>query len=131
MRRPSVTPPVAMTKRKGECHMSWTMMPAPEIRPLQFDFLFLSQCHSPLSTPPLHFSLLSFLSRPGQDKIIIRHWRYASVNPYLSHLNSHWNSNLVLLYLFSSVIITSTATKRTPISTISLNDSSLISFFCL
>lgn len=112
-------------KRKGECHMSWTMMPAPEIRPLQFNFLFLSQYLSPRSS--------CSLSSPGQTKTKLSS-RIGDVhqsNPYLSHQNWYWNSNLVLLYLFSSATITSAASKMTAISTISLNGSSLISFFCL
>lgn len=88
-----------MTER--ECHMSWTMMPAPEIRLLQFDFLFLSQHHSP--SPPLRLSLLSFLASPGYTKILGD--MHQSI-PYLSHQNWDWNSNLASLYLFPATAIT-------------------------
>lgn len=54
--------------RERKCHASWPEMPAPEIRLLRFDFL--PPPLPTLSTLPLHFSILSYLTNPGPRKLL-------------------------------------------------------------
>lgn len=112
--------PVAMTER--ECRTSRTVMPAPEIRLLQFDFLSFS-LPLPSSSPSL-----SFLTGLGDTKIIGD--MHQSI-PYLPHQNWDRNSNLATLYLFPSAAITLSHNRNDCYLTIPFSVASLISFSCL
>lgn len=99
MRRPFVTPQSPWRRESAIWAGPWCLPQKLDCSNSIFFFsLSLTIILPPLPSPPLRFSLLSFLASPGYTKIIGD--MHQSIL-YLSHQNWDWNSNLRLALLIS------------------------------
>lgn len=104
-----------------------TMMPAPEIRPFQFDFLFFFSLSTSLSLPRSFLPALVPSPVQATPEIADTHQSI----PYLSHQIWDWNSNLAALHLFPAAAVALSHSPNGCYLPVPFSLSSLISFFCL